>query len=146
MTTVSTPHTRALVSRLFSILDEQRWDDLESAVRPDVAVTTPFTELGSAAEWQGLLVQFADAMPDGAHHLVDVISEGERLAAWGTWTGTHTGPLATPRGDVPATGRRVELRFCAVAELDAEGRFRRIQTYLDQLAMLTQLGLVPPAG
>jgi predicted ester cyclase len=143
MTTISTTHARDLVWQLFSILDQQRWDQLESVVRADVAVTTPFAELRGAAEWQGLLSQFAVAMPDGAHELIDVVSGDGHLAAWGRWSGTHTGPLATPGGVLPATGRRVELAFCAVARIGEDGRLTRIQTYLDQLAMMTQLGLAP---
>src|SRR5579864_6462234 len=31
-----------------------------------------------------------------------------------TWRGTHIGPMRTPNGDIPATGKKVELRACQI--------------------------------
>ena len=145
MATAAPTRAHELVSRVFSVIDGHHWDDVETVVHPEVAVTVPFGEFQTAAEWTALLRQFADAMPDGAHHLSDLIDGGDRIAAWGTWTGTHTGPLATPGGPVPATGRRVEQPFCVLVSVGEDGRLTRVRVYLDRLAMLVQLGLAPAA-
>jgi predicted ester cyclase len=50
--------------------------------------------------------------------------------------------LATPQGEVPATGRKLSLPLCDVFEVVA-GRIVRIQAYYDQMAFATQLGLLP---
>jgi hypothetical protein len=60
-------------------------------------------------------------------------------------TATHSGVLQTPNGEVPPTGRSVELRWVAMYEtrgveiLSEHLRF-------DQVEFLTQLGLMPGPG
>ena len=55
---------------------------------------------------------------------------------------TNSGPLETPEGTIPATGKRVTLRGCDVLTV-REGRIRSHRVYYDQMGLLTQLGLVP---
>jgi steroid delta-isomerase-like uncharacterized protein len=56
-------------------------------------------------------------------------------------TGMNTGPLATPAGDVPATGRAIDVAGAVFADLDDEGRFRTVRRYYDVAGMMRQLGL-----
>ena len=132
----------SLTARLFAVIDGQRWEDYESVMHPDVQFSNPFTEVHGAAEWVAFNRAFAAAMPDGRHTVEDVLQDGDRFAARLTFTGTHTGPLATPQGHVPPTGRSVALPSCLLGTI-RDGRLTAARVYLDQLAMLTQLGLVP---
>jgi steroid delta-isomerase-like uncharacterized protein len=59
-----------------------------------------------------------------------------------SFAGTHTAPLATPEGTIPATGKRVTFRGCDALTV-RDGRIRSHRAYYDQLAFMTQLGLVP---
>lgn len=56
-------------------------------------------------------------------------------------TGTNQGPISTPAGDRPATGRRVDLPAAVFADLDIDGRFLVTRRYYDVAAMVRQLGL-----
>jgi predicted ester cyclase len=56
--------------------------------------------------------------------------------------GTHTGTLASPMGEIPPTGRRVELPFCEVYRI-TNGKIVGGSTYFDLAGMLQQLGLMP---
>jgi predicted ester cyclase len=56
------------------------------------------------------------------------------------FTGTHTGPMNTPGGAVPPTGKRVTLHSVSVLRIK-DGLVASEHVYLDQLEMLTQLGL-----
>lgn len=58
------------------------------------------------------------------------------------YSGTHTGVLATPQGEVTATGRTLKLALCDVVEI-AAGRIVSIRAYYDQMAFAAQLGLLP---
>jgi predicted ester cyclase len=139
---------RILAERVFGVIDGQRWADYESVMHPDVEMTSPFATLHSAADWAEFSRSFAVAMPDGKHTVTRVVQAGDKFAFEGHWTGTHTGPLSTPAGAVPATGRTVTMPFCAVGT-QRDGRLSAVSIYLDQLALLGQLGLVPeaqPAG
>jgi hypothetical protein len=59
------------------------------------------------------------------------------------FVGTQTGPFETPQGDVPPSGRRVELPFALIVErcpgTDTAGS---IPVYLDNLTLMMQLGLM----
>ena len=54
---------------------------------------------------------------------------------------THTGPLVTPAGEVPPTGRRVEVRFAAVYQLK-DGKIAQLRVYYDGATIMRQLGLI----
>ncbi len=57
-------------------------------------------------------------------------------------SGTHSGPMETPEGTIPATGKRLTLRG-ADAITVRDGLIRSHRVYYDQLGFMTQLGLVP---
>ncbi len=55
--------------------------------------------------------------------------------------GRHTGPLATPLGEIAPTGRPVEIRTIDVLTV-TEGRISEVWVVADELSMLTGLGAV----
>jgi heme-degrading monooxygenase HmoA/ketosteroid isomerase-like protein len=55
-------------------------------------------------------------------------------------TGTHTGTLRGPAGEIPATGRTVRMNVCDVYECDG-GKITSVHLYFDQAELLSQLGL-----
>jgi heme-degrading monooxygenase HmoA/limonene-1,2-epoxide hydrolase len=55
-------------------------------------------------------------------------------------TGTHTGPLRGPAGEIAPTGRVARMRVCTVYEFE-EGKITSMHLYFDQGEMLSQLGL-----
>ncbi len=57
-----------------------------------------------------------------------------------TWRGTHTGPIAGPDGEIPASGKSFETRGCQVIEMDGD-RAKVIRHYFDIGTMMSQLGL-----
>jgi predicted ester cyclase len=94
---------------------------------------------GYALVW---LHAFSDAALEADHVAVD----GDWVAMAGMFRGTHDGTLASPNGDVPATGRRLEGR-CSQLVRFADGKAVEEHLYYDQIDVITQLGLTPePAG
>jgi predicted ester cyclase len=71
-----------------------------------------------------------------------VFEIGDTAIAEGNFVGTHTGPLATPNGAVPATGRRMDLPFSDFFEVK-DGKVISHRVYFDQMALMAQLGLLP---
>ena len=85
------------------------------------------------------------AFPDNRVRVDALAEDGELLAEEGVLTGTNTGPLPLPDGtDGPATGAAMELPYAAVHVL-RDGRIVDSRYYWDQMAMLGQLGLLPPS-
>ena len=86
--------------------------------------------------WQG----WAEAFPD-AEASFDRSLPGENTVVLEvTWRGTHKGPLPTPSGPIPATGKRIDVRACVVTELAGE-KAKLQRHYFDMATMLQQLGV-----
>ena len=58
----------------------------------------------------------------------------------GAYTGTHTGPLTGPRGEIPSTQCPLNLDFSDRFETDGTRIIRR-RIFHDQVQFMTQLGL-----
>jgi steroid delta-isomerase-like uncharacterized protein len=71
----------------------------------------------------------------------NVLTCGEYYVYQGTWRGTHTGPFATPQGDVPPTRRKVEFSFVFINKMNSEGLIQEDHTYYDSVYVMQQLGL-----
>lgn len=84
---------------------------------------------------------WANAFPDGRITVDRVIEAGDLVVVEYTGRGTHTGPLETSMGSVPATGRSVTLHFCDVNEV-RDGKVHKQTTYGDSGALMAQLGLI----
>jgi steroid delta-isomerase-like uncharacterized protein len=81
---------------------------------------------------------FSDAHVDvHSLHIVDDVAVEE-----GTFTGTHDGVLHAPNGDIPPTGRSVEVGYIQVLRF-RDGKHVSFHLMFDRLLMLEQLGLVP---
>lgn len=111
----------------------------------DAELVTPDGRARGREQILDWLQGYWDAFPDARNEIVRSIGSGAHVAAEGTMTGTHTGTLATADGDVPPTGRRVEIRWMAMYET-AGDEIVSEHSYFDQMQFLTQLGLAPAAN
>jgi steroid delta-isomerase-like uncharacterized protein len=82
------------------------------------------------------------AFPDAHVDVHDVHFVDDVAVEEGTFTGTHEGVLHTPTGDIPPTGRPVEVGYIQVLRF-RDGETVSFNLMFDRLAMLEQLGLVP---
>ncbi|HYI18103.1 MAG TPA: ester cyclase [Solirubrobacteraceae bacterium] len=90
----------------------------------------------------GFVGVFQEAFPNLRLELKHLLSNGPAAAAEGTLAGTHDGVLHTPNGDIPPTGRAVELRWAAVYATEGE-TLKSEHLFFDQMELLGQLGLLP---
>jgi predicted ester cyclase len=122
-------------------------NDIEGFIamqKPDCEWATPDGPLHGREAVREYVGRFRQAFPDGTHAIDRAVESGQTIAVEGRWRGTHTGPFATPQGEVPPTGREVGVAFALFVEGDpAEGEARRVALYMDQLSMAAQLGLLP---
>lgn len=82
---------------------------------------------------------FHGAFPDNHVETVAVYGDEHGGVLEARFTGTHTGALRAAGGDIPATGKRVDLRFCQVHRVQ-EGKIIDSHLYFDRLELLEQLG------
>lgn len=85
---------------------------------------------------------WATAFPDGRVEDTSVIAGDNGGVIEFIGRGTHTGPLVSPAGEIPPTGRTLELPFCEVYRI-TNGKIVGGAIYFDMAGMLQQLGLMP---
>jgi len=82
------------------------------------------------------------AIPNARVEVEAVHIIGDVAVEEGTFRGTQNGVLQAPTGDIPPTGRSVEVDYIQVLRF-RDGKHVSFHLMFDRLAMLEQLGLVP---
>jgi predicted ester cyclase len=91
-----------------------------------------------AAFFGGWFAAFPDARVEvQSVHFIDDVAVEE-----GTFSGTQNGVLSGPAGDIPPTGRVMEVGYIQVLRF-RDGKHISFDLMFDRLMMLEQLGLVP---
>jgi steroid delta-isomerase-like uncharacterized protein len=85
---------------------------------------------------------FISAFPDLKFTMETVVESGNTIAFNGTGKGTHQGPLVMPEGEIPATGKTVEMSFASFVQVDDDGRIIEERRYYDLAGIMQQLGVM----
>lgn len=132
----------ALGRRALRFLDERRLDDWELTMAPDAVFDGPGMRLQGRAQIREFVESFHQTFPDVTHRIDRLlVAGGDALVMEGVFSGTQAGPLRTPAGDVPPTGKRVEVREAQLTTVGRGGLAAHFSTYFDRLEMMAQLGL-----
>lgn len=92
---------------------------------------------------QQFYVVWNTAFPDNEITIHREYVAGSTVIQEATFSGTHTGDLMTPGGQVvPPTGRRLSGRYVGIWTVDAD-HITCYALYFDQVELMTQLGLMP---
>ena len=82
------------------------------------------------------------AAPDCRVEIDNLIPSPGYVVAEFIARGTHTGPLSTPKGELPPSGKSVEFRLCDLIRI-RDRRAYGSRIYFDMLTLLRQFGVVP---
>jgi predicted ester cyclase len=137
---------RTLFEQGFRFIDGRRFDEWRTMLEPDLEWVGPDGALSGPDAVIEYMAVYGAAFPDGKHAVDRVVEQGHLAVAEGVWTGTHTGTLAAPEGDVPPTGATVSSPFAVVVRRGSGDRVRSIHVYFDRMDFAVQLGLVPAAA
>ena len=85
---------------------------------------------------------FLRAMPDLNVEYTLILISGNHIVFEGVVQGTFTGPLASPGGDIPPTGKSINLNFAFIVKVNADGLIEEDRTYYDTTTLMRQLGLI----
>lgn len=118
------------------------WDAYGALFAPDVVIRSPGAPEGTVGREARVQFgrAFAAAFPDARVEPIRAFSERDLVCMEVRFRGTHHGPMVTPGGEIPATGRVVEFPYCIVARFK-DGEVVEMDEYFDQLAMMRQLGV-----
>ena len=92
-------------------------------VRAGLSSDSRYDELGTARKVDGpekiveLFKGWKQAFPDAVGTVTSAVASGDKAALEVTWSGTHTGPLATAEGTIPASGKASGDARCLLLHL-----------------------------
>ena len=90
---------------------------------------------------------FLAAFPDLKVDIEIEIAEGDMVGGRLRQRGTHTGPMVSPTGTIPATGKPVNFTEVAMMRI-ADGKVTKSWYWTDMIGLLTQIGVIggPPSA
>jgi steroid delta-isomerase-like uncharacterized protein len=121
--------------------NEKDWDRARASFAPEIVYEELAThrKLKGADDiltaWKG----WATAIPDSRATFNSEFVSGNTAVLEITWKGTHSGPLQTADGEIPATGKKIELRAVQVVDV-ANDKVRSVRQYFDMGTLLKQIG------
>ena len=140
-----TPSTKQVLDRNIAALNARDIDGYLANQRPDVEFVLPGdVTLHGRDQVRHYTEALWKAFPDGVLTFRDQVLTEDAAATELVFTGTHTGPMMTPNGPLPPTGRRITTHSLSILRMK-DDLIASEHVYFDQLEMLTQLGLMPAA-
>jgi steroid delta-isomerase-like uncharacterized protein len=131
-----------LVRTFHDIFNRRDWAALEALIAPEqrfLDVPMGQTTTGPAGIKEFFSV-WADAFPDSRAEINELHGNDGHVTDVFTFRGTHTKPLRTPAGDIPATNKKVELAGCFLFETRG-GKIVASRNYYDLATIMRQLGV-----
>jgi steroid delta-isomerase-like uncharacterized protein len=107
-----------------------------------------YDELGTERKVEGpekiieLFKGWKTAFPDAVGTVTSSVATGNTAVLEVTWKGTHTGPLVTAAGTIPASGKRQETP-AAVCYVFEDDKIKASRHYFDAMTLLKQIGANP---
>jgi steroid delta-isomerase-like uncharacterized protein len=143
---VESKDNEAVVRDLFEAFNRRDLDRAATMVTEDFELVDfasggqTFRGREGLSEW---LQTFLTALPDARTELTNVVAAEEWVFSEHVGRGTHKGPLIGPSGELPPTGRPVELHIGEVYRIE-DGKIALMRAYYDGATMMRQLGVFPP--
>jgi steroid delta-isomerase-like uncharacterized protein len=128
---------------VWNLFSNNQFEAVLERVTDDVEVV--FVPAGQTFQgregFRQFMVGFKSAFPNMKIKITNQIATEDQAVGEFVAVGTHTGPLMTPAGEIPATGKTVELTVCEVWRI-RNGKLASLHNYQDMGTLMRQLGLM----
>jgi steroid delta-isomerase-like uncharacterized protein len=120
------------------------WERLRGMLSSD----SRYDELGTQRKIEGpekiieLFKGWKTAFPDAAGTVTSTVGSGKKVVLEVTWKGTHTGPLVSAEGTIPASGKRQETPAALFFSFEGD-KIKESRHYFDSMTLLKQIGAQP---
>jgi steroid delta-isomerase-like uncharacterized protein len=117
------------------------WEQMRAMLASD----SRYDELGTQRKIEGpemiveLFKGWKTAFPDAVGTVTSAVASGNKAALEVTWKGTHTGPLETAEGTIPASGKRQETPAAFFFTFEGD-KIKESRHYFDSMTLLKQIG------
>jgi len=132
---------KAIVIQAFDAMSNQDYEVLSKYFAQDYrryCQASPEAKVESLDDMIGFLKEWYQAFPDATVETHMMAAEGDLVAVYITFAGTHQAPM----GDIPATEKRMESETFGFHRLK-DGKIIETWVTWDNVAILKQLGLFP---
>jgi steroid delta-isomerase-like uncharacterized protein len=135
---------RELMSKMMDAFFRQDYDAAAELYAPDAIAESPeLGEMKGRDQIVDYMKQFFMSFPDGRYEQIAGYEDGNHAIDEGVFHGTNTGPIPLPGGgEMPATGKAVSIKGVDVITVE-NGMIARHNFYYDQMAFMSQLGMMP---
>lgn len=99
-------------------------------------------DLIGAEAFKQALVMYTNTFPDFRTHIELMICEGDYVMVWGPAEGTFKGAFM----GIPPNGEKITWTGAAIYRLNDEGKIAERWQELNAIAMMQQMGAIPPSG
>jgi steroid delta-isomerase-like uncharacterized protein len=131
--------------KMIAAVEDGRIEEAARLHALDCEFSEPDGSHRSVDRWSETSRAMVAAAPGAKWEITRVLEAGDTVAVEFHWRGTHSGPLPTKQGTVPASGRPIDLRSCMILTVQ-DGRITEHHGYMDRLEFLSQLGLMGGEG
>jgi steroid delta-isomerase-like uncharacterized protein len=120
------------------------WEQMRGLFASD----TRYRELGTERKVEGpeqiieLFKGWKTAFPDAVGTVTSSVASDDTAVLEVTWKGTHSGPLTTAAGTIPASGKHQETP-AAVFYVFEGAKIKAVRHYFDAITLLKQIGAQP---
>ena len=124
--------------------NERDWKRFKDTLAGDVVYDEVGTgrKMKGADAWVAAYKGWIEAFPDVKGRVTGAYATGNMATVEVTWEGTQTGPLVTPGGTIPPSGKKQTTRASIVMTFDGEA-IKEAHHYFDMVSLLTQIGAMP---
>lgn len=132
---------KAVVRQAETLINDRNYEALTEVIASDYrrhSQATPGIDVASLEEFVTFLKQGAIPFPDDRAVFDTLVAEDDRVAFWGHYEGTNTGP-----GPFPPTGKAISIEMAGIHRIKG-GKIAETWVTWDNTAMFTQLGITMP--
>jgi steroid delta-isomerase-like uncharacterized protein len=140
------PTPQDVIARLYRAFNTRNFDAYAQCLTPDFQLRAKGGGSVRGVEaCKAFDREWVSAFPDGHITMEKQVADASNVMAECRFVGTHTGALRGAAGEVPATGKKVEITYMVAFEFQGD-KITSEHVYYDQLELLQQLGLTPVPG
>jgi predicted ester cyclase len=137
---MSIKENKALIYRIFDLLNKKEMDAYYSLFAPDCVAHFPNLDI-TLEETKKIDAGLFSAFPDYHFTLDDVVAEGDKVAFRTTFVGTHTGEWM----GIAPTGKKMSFTMFYISKI-SHGKDIEDWGLTDLPFMMQQLGALPQMG
>ncbi len=133
---------KEIVKKSFEVVGNGDYEGMNTYIAANYVrhcQATPELVIESLDAFKEFIKADRKAIPDQKLLVKMLVAEGDLVAFWATYTGTHTGQM----GPFSPTGKTANLDFSGVHRLE-NGKVVETWVTWDNITILGQLGLFPP--